>query len=105
MVYIVMKRHTNLTEYYCKLPDPIDQRLIVVLDQCLLPVVLLLPVDFIKLMVEKSIKFYVYYCRSRRGRTSCKAHPDVQTIVVILIIIQIRMLYLSGVLEMPVIES
>ena len=54
-------------EYYCKLPDPIDQRLIVVLDPMLATGgSAIAAIDFIKAHGD------VYYCRSRRGRTSCK---------------------------------
>lgn len=59
-------------EYYCKLPDPIDQRLIVVLDPMLATGgSAIAAIDFIKAHGGKSIKF-MSIIRSRRGRTSCK---------------------------------
>ena len=56
-------------EYYCKLPDPIDQRLIVVLDPMLATGgSAIAAIDFIKEHGGKNIKFM-----SIIARTSCKS--------------------------------
>lgn len=60
-------------EYYCKLPDPIDQRLIVVLDPMLATGgSAIAAIDFIKAHGGKSIKFMSIIAAPEGGRTSCK---------------------------------
>ena len=66
-------------EYYCKLPDPIDQRLIVVLDPMLAtggPAIA--AIYFIKAHGGKSIKFMSIIAAPEGVERLAKSHPDVQ---------------------------
>ena len=66
-------------EYYCKLPDPIDQRLIVVLDPMLATGgSAIAAIDFIKAHGGKSIKFMSIIAAPEGVERLAKAHPDVQ---------------------------
>lgn len=61
-------------EYYCKLPDPIDQRLIVVLDPMLATGgSAIAAINFIKEHGGKNIKFMSIIAAPEGGRTSCKS--------------------------------
>ena len=69
-------------EYYCKLPDPIDQRLIVVLDPMLATGgSAIAAIDFIKAHGGKSIKFMSIIAAPEGVERLAKAHPDVQIYV------------------------
>ncbi|MBQ0026098.1 MAG: uracil phosphoribosyltransferase [Lachnospiraceae bacterium] len=66
-------------EYYCKLPRPIEQRLIVVLDPMLATGGS--AVDSINLIKErggKNIKFMCIIAAPEGVQRLCEAHPDVQ---------------------------
>lgn len=66
-------------EYYCKLPDPIDQRLIVVLDPMLATGgSAIAAIDFIKAHGGKNIKFMSIIAAPEGVERLSKAHPDVQ---------------------------
>ena len=66
-------------EYYCKLPDPIDQRLIVVLDPMLATGgSAIAAIDFIKAHGGKSIKFMSIIAAPEGVERLAKSHPDVQ---------------------------
>lgn len=66
-------------EYYCKLPDPIDQRLIVALDPMLATGgSAVAAVDFIKAHGGKNIKFMCIIAAPEGIRRLTEAHPDVQ---------------------------
>ena len=66
-------------EYYCKLPDPIDQRLIVVLDPMLATGgSAIAAIDFIKEHGGKNIKFMSIIAAPEGVERLAKAHPDVQ---------------------------
>ena len=66
-------------EYYCKLPDPIDQRLIVVLDPMLATGgSAIAAIDFIKAHCGKSSKFMSIIAAQEGVERLAKAHPDVQ---------------------------
>ena len=66
-------------EYYCKLPDPIDQRLIVVLDPMLATGgSAIAAIDFIKAHGGKNIKFMSIIAAPEGIERLSKAHPDVQ---------------------------
>ena len=66
-------------EYYCKLPDPIDQRLIVVLDPMLATGgSAIAAIDFIKAHGGKSIKFMSINAAPVGVERLAKAPPDVQ---------------------------
>ncbi len=69
-------------EYYCKLPEPIDQRTIVVLD----PMLATggsgsEAVDFIKQHGGKNIKFMCIIAAPEGLERLCKDHPDIQIYV------------------------
>ena len=66
-------------EYYCKLPDPIDQRLLVVLDPMLATGgSAIAAIDFIKAHGGKSIKFMSIIAAPEGVERLAKSHPDVQ---------------------------
>ena len=66
-------------EYYCKLPDPIDQRLIVVLDPMLATGgSAIAAIDFIKAHGGKSIQFMSIIAAPEGVERLAKSHPDVQ---------------------------
>ena len=66
-------------EYYCKLPDPIEQRLIVVLDPMLATGgSAIAAIDFIKEHGGKNIKFMSIIAAPEGVERLAKAHPDVQ---------------------------
>lgn len=66
-------------EYYCKLPDPIDQRLIVVLDPMLATGgSAIAAINFIKEHGGKNIKFMSIIAAPEGVERLTKAHPDVQ---------------------------
>ena len=66
-------------EYYCKLPDQIDQRLIVVLDPMLATGgSAIAAIDFIKAHGGKSIKFMSIIAVPEGVERLAKSHPDVQ---------------------------
>lgn len=66
-------------EYYCKLPDPIDQRLIVVLDPMLATGgSAIAAINFIKEHGGKNIKFMSIIAAPEGVECLAKAHPDVQ---------------------------
>lgn len=66
-------------EYYCKLPDPIDQRLIVVVDPMLATGgSAIAAVDFIKAHGGKSIKFMSIIAAPEGVEKLMEAHPDIQ---------------------------
>ena len=66
-------------EYYCKLPDPIDQRLILVLDPMLATGgSAVAAVDFIKQHGGKNIKCMFIIAAPEGLERLQKAHPDVQ---------------------------
>ena len=69
-------------EYYCKLPDPIDQRTIVVTDPMLATGgSAVSAIDFIKQRGGKSIKFMCIIAAPEGVERLHKAHPDVQIYV------------------------
>ena len=69
-------------EYYCKLPDPIDQRTIVVTDPMLATGgSAVSAIDFIKQYGGKSIKFMCIIAAPEGVERLHKAHPDVQIYV------------------------
>ncbi|MGN0325424.1 MAG: uracil phosphoribosyltransferase [Lachnospiraceae bacterium] len=66
-------------EYYCKLPDPIDQRTIVVLDPMLATGgSAVSAIDFIKDHGGKNIKFLCIIAAPDGIERLSKAHPDIQ---------------------------
>ena len=66
-------------EYYCKLPDPIDQRIIVVTDPMLATGGSAVEaVDFIKQHGGKHIKFMCIIAAPEGVKRLHEAHPDVQ---------------------------
>ena len=66
-------------EYYCKLPDPIDQRLIVVVDPMLATGgSAVAAVDFIKKHGGKNIKCMFVIAAPEGVKRLHEAHPDVQ---------------------------
>lgn len=66
-------------EYYCKLPDPIDQRLIVVLDPMLATGgSAVAAVDFIKQHQGKHIKFMCIIAAPEGIERLATAHPDIE---------------------------
>lgn len=66
-------------EYYCKLPDPIDQRLIVALDPMLATGgSAIAAVDFIKQHGGKQIKFMCIIAAPEGLKRLQEAHPDIQ---------------------------
>ena len=69
-------------EYYCKLPDPIDQRLIVALDPMLATGgSAVSAVDFIKQHGGKNIKFMCIIAAPEGLKRLQEAHPDIQIYV------------------------
>ena len=69
-------------EYYCKLPDPIDQRLIVALDPMLATGgSAVSAVDFIKQHGGKNIKFMCIIAAPEGVKRLQEAHPDIQIYV------------------------
>ena len=69
-------------EYYCKLPDPIDQRLIVALDPMLATGgSAVSAVDFIKKHGGKNIKFMCIIAAPEGLKKLQEAHPDIQIYV------------------------
>ena len=69
-------------EYYCKLPDPIDERLIVVTDPMLATGgSAVAAVDFIKQHGGKHIKFMCIIAAPEGVKRLHEAHPDVQIYV------------------------
>lgn len=69
-------------EYYCKLPDPIDERLIVVTDPMLATGgSAVAAVDFIKHHGGKNIKFMSIIAAPQGIERLLKAHPDIQLYV------------------------
>lgn len=69
-------------EYYCKLPSPIDQRTIVVVDPMLATGgSAVSAVDFIKARGGKNIKFMCVIAAPEGVERLMKAHPDVQLYV------------------------
>ena len=66
-------------EYYCKLPDPIDQRLIAVLDPMLATGgSAVAAVDFIKKSGGKNIKFLCIIAAPEGIERLASAHPDIE---------------------------
>ena len=66
-------------EYYCKLPDPIDQRLIVVLDPMLATGGSAVEaVNFIKEHGGKHIKFMCIIAAPEGVEKLAAAHPDIE---------------------------
>jgi len=66
-------------EYYCKLPDPIDQRTIVVLDPMLATGgSAIAAVDFIKQHGGRKIKFMCIIAAPEGVKKLQEAHPDIQ---------------------------
>jgi uracil phosphoribosyltransferase len=66
-------------EYYCKLPDPIDQRLIAVLDPMLATGgSAVAAVDFIKKSGGKHIKFMCIIAAPEGIKRLAEAHPDIE---------------------------
>ena len=66
-------------EYYCKLPDPIDQRLIVVVDPMLATGgSAVAAVDYIKKHGGKNIKCMFVIAAPEGVKRLHEAHPDVQ---------------------------
>ena len=66
-------------EYYCKLPSPIEQRTIVVLDPMLATGgSAVSAVDFIKKHGGKTIKFMSIIAAPEGVKRLCDAHPDIQ---------------------------
>ena len=69
-------------EYYCKLPDPIEERLIVVTDPMLATRgSAVAAVDFIKQHGGKNIKFLCIIAAPEGVERLQKAHPDIQIYV------------------------
>lgn len=69
-------------EYYCKLPEPIDQRLIVALDPMLATGgSAIAAVDFIKQHGGKQIKFMCIIAAPEGLKRLQEAHPDIQIYV------------------------
>ena len=69
-------------EYYCKLPNPIDQRLIVALDPMLATGgSAVSAVDFIKKHGGKNIKFMCIIAAPEGLKRLQEAHPDIQIYV------------------------
>ena len=69
-------------EYYCKLPDPIEQRLIVALDPMLATGgSAVSAVDFIKQHGGKNIKFMCIIAAPEGVKRLQEAHPDIQIYV------------------------
>ena len=69
-------------EYYCKLPSPIDQRIIVVTDPMLATGGSAVEaVDFIKQHGGKSIKFMAIIAAPEGLKRLHEAHPDIQIYV------------------------
>ncbi|RGV96074.1 uracil phosphoribosyltransferase [Ruminococcus sp. AF14-10] len=69
-------------EYYCKLPDPIDQRLIVALDPMLATGgSAIAAVDFIKQHGGKQIKFMCIIAAPEGLKRLQESHPDIQIYV------------------------
>ena len=69
-------------EYYCKLPTPIDQRTIVVLDPMLATGgSAVAAIDFIKQHGGKNIKFMCIIAAPDGIECVMKAHPDIQLYV------------------------
>ena len=69
-------------EYYCKLPDPIEQRTIVVTDPMLATGgSAVAAIDFIKQHGGKHIKFMCVIAAPEGLERLRKAHPDVQIYV------------------------
>ena len=69
-------------EYYCKLPDPIDQRLIVALDPMLATGgSAIAAVDFIKQHGGKQIKFMCIIAAPEGLKRLQEAHPEIQIYV------------------------
>ena len=69
-------------EYYCKIPDPIDQRLIVALDPMLATGgSAIAAVDFIKQHGGKQIKFMCIIAAPEGLKRLQEAHPDIQIYV------------------------
>ena len=66
-------------EYYCKLPEPIDQRQIVVVDPMLATGgSAVAAVDYIKEHGGQKIKFMSIIAAPKGVETLMKAHPDIQ---------------------------
>ena len=66
-------------EYYCKLPNPIDQRLIAVLDPMLATGgSAVAAVDFIKKSGGKHIKFMCIIAAPEGIKRLAEAHPDIE---------------------------
>ncbi|MBO4863966.1 MAG: uracil phosphoribosyltransferase [Eubacterium sp.] len=66
-------------EYYCKLPDPIDQRMIAVLDPMLATGgSAVAAVDFIKKSGGKHIKFMCIIAAPEGIKRLASAHPDIE---------------------------
>lgn len=66
-------------EYYCKLPEPIDQRLVLVLDPMLATGgSAVAAVDFIKKHGGKQIKFLSIIAAPEGIRRLSTAHPDIE---------------------------
>lgn len=69
-------------EYYCKLPDPIDERLIIVTDPMLATGgSAAAAVDFIKAHGGKKIKFMAIIAAPEGLKRLQEAHPDIQIYV------------------------
>ncbi len=69
-------------EYYCKLPDPIDQRLIAVLDPMLATGgSAVAAVDYIKKSGGKNIKFLCIIAAPEGIKRLAEAHPDIEIYV------------------------
>ena len=66
-------------EYYCKLPDPIDQRMIAVLDPMLATGgSAVAAVDFIKKSGGKHIKFLCIIAAPEGIKKLAESHPDIE---------------------------
>ena len=66
-------------EYYCKLPESIEDRLVMVLDPMLATGgSAVAAVDFVKKQGAKNIKFLCIIAAPEGIERFCKAHPDVQ---------------------------